>query len=90
MAGLRVLLEELYNDALNRKVFWHYSMPVDYSTDKVFQGLNFLILGLNEKTLLDPRWGTLQEYQEKGYSLTEEAEVVNILFWKDSIIKQTA
>lgn len=90
MAGLRVLLEELYNDALNRKVFWHYSMPVDYSTDKVFQGLNFLILGLNEKTLLDPRWGTLQEYQEKGYSLTEEAEVVNVLLWKDSIIKQTA
>ena len=43
MAGLRVLLEELYNDALNRKVFWHYSMPVDYSTDKVFQGINFLM-----------------------------------------------
>ena len=75
MAGLRVLLEELYNDALNRKLFWHYSMPVDYSTDKVFQGLNFLILGLNERTLLDPRWGTLQEYQEKATALLKKLKL---------------
>lgn len=58
-------LYELSSQAEQRQVFWHYVMPVNYYTDKIFSGINFLLLGVDKKTLLDPRWGILQEYTEK-------------------------
>ena len=74
-------LYELSSQAEQRQVFWHYVMPVNYYTDKIFSGINFLLLGVDKKTLLDPRWGILQEYTEKKVIISKDAEVRNILYW---------
>lgn len=89
MTELKQLIDELYTDNLNRKVFWHYTMPVNYNTNKLYQGLNFLILGLQEKSLIDPRWGIVQDFKKKGQELYDNADVVNILYWEDDLIKET-
>lgn len=83
MSGLNEIIDEFYNQAKKNILFYHFSMPVNYNSQQLYQGLNFLILGMNPKTLGDPRWGTLQEFNDHHISVPKTAEVVNILQWKD-------
>lgn len=88
MTSLKSLVDDLYADAQRRKIFWHYAMPINYGTEKLYQGLNFLILGLNSKTLQDPRWGVVQDYQKRDFYLSDEAQVEHILYWEESFLSQ--
>ena len=89
--SLSSVIDKLYEEAVRNRVFWHYCLPCNYQTGKLYSGLNFLILGVRNSSLSDPRWGTVQDFSSRDFVVNADAkDVVNILHWDTEQLSKNA
>lgn len=74
-------LELLYQQAKKRNLFWHNYIPRNYHTNKAYEGLNFLILGVSSLSARDPRWGSIFDYANNNVIIEDNQLATHILYW---------
>lgn len=79
-------LEELceqFKDQVVRQgyMFWRTDPPRDYMTGLLFNGINFLILGLNSSNRIDHRWISEGVRKSSGLNLRSDAKKEKVLIF---------
>lgn len=81
MNNISNAIKKIYSDARRHRVFWHYPLPQSLSGQR-FSGLNLLLLGTRDETLLDPRWEAQNTFKTEKIHLSLATPMQSILKWE--------